>query len=162
MNVARLHELFEYDQKSGQIFYRNSAPRVTKGMRAGWLENTGYRRIRINGKAYLEHVIVWAMFYGEFPAMEIDHVNHIRTDNRIENLRHVSKIDNGRNQKLSNRSTTKICGVYWSKTFKKWQPQIRVDGKLISLGMFNDKIDAVAARKNAEVKYGFHPNHGAD
>lgn len=95
--------------------------------------------------------------------MQVDHINHDRTDNRIENLRLVNANENCKNQKASTRNKSGVVGVSWKSQKNKWHAQIMVDGKQIHLGFYddiNDAKDAKDARKVAERKYGFHENHG--
>ena len=101
-----LHEILEY--KDGRLFWKkpiNSKSRVKIGDEAGTLTTTGYRRIVINYKQYFGHQLVFMMFHGCIPR-EIDHINRVRHDNRIENLRPISRSDNVVNSKLSRRNST--------------------------------------------------------
>jgi len=99
------------------------------------------------------------MFYGEFPAGFVDHINHDRCDNRISNLRVVAtKRENCRNQ-AKKQGLSGICGVL-ARPSKRWQAQIKGDGKLVCLGTFDTKEEAAAARQAANEKYGYHKNHG--
>lgn len=95
---------------------------------AGLLENNGYIRIRINSVKWLAHRIVWTMFNGEIPSgMEIDHINGVRHDNRIENLRLVEKSANQRNRiKLSKKNSSGISGVYFCNTRNCWMAHKRL------------------------------------
>ena len=78
----------------------------------------------------------------------------------FSNLRQVTRVENLRNQKRYSNNTSGAVGVYWHKREKKWEAGIRVKGKYIFLGYFDDKEEAVAAREKAERRYGFHLNHG--
>lgn len=107
------------------------------------------------------HRIVWIMHNGEIPfGMHIDHINHNRKDNRIQNLRLVTNGENHKNTKLYSRNSSGVCGVSFSKWHNKWWARINVDGKFINLGMFDDINSAIEAREKAEKFYGFHENHG--
>jgi len=132
--------------------------------RAGSLRSSEYRSIgfRINGKdyAFFEHRLVFLWLHGHFPKDDMDHINGIRDDNRIENLREVGHVENGKNTKIYKTNTSGIIGVHWSTSKQKWRAQIVVDYKQIYLGLFDDKFAAICARKSAEVKYIFHENHG--
>lgn len=88
------------------------------------------------------------------------HINHNPVDNRLGNLRLVTSAENNRNVPLRKANTSSVCGVNWHKLRCKWRAYIRTSGKHLHLGMFDNFEDAVSARKAAEVKYGFHPNHG--
>jgi len=61
---------------------------------------------------------------------------------------------------MQNNNTSGVTGVYWNKRDRKWQAMIKVNNKQIHLGYFEGKTEAITARKIAEIKYGFHPNHG--
>lgn len=127
---------------------------------AGELQNKGYVLISINSERYLAHRLAWLLHYGEWPQVEMDHINHIRNDNRIKNLRLADNRTNKKNIKLSIANKSGVNGVSFDKRLKKWIAGIGVDKKRIYLGCFDDKEDAVASRLRANIRYGFHPNHG--
>jgi len=102
------------------------------------------------------------MATGAWPPDQIDHVNGVRTDNRIENLRSVTHAENGRNQAIPRNNTSGVMGVARRTRGKKWHAQIKVGGKQIHLGSFDDKDEAIAARAAADIEHGFHENHGRD
>lgn len=162
MNKERLNEMFYY--KEGFLynkFTRNS--RALKDDIVGTLHHSGYYQTQIDKKLYMVHRLIWNMFFGEIDeGMEIDHINHIRNDNRLENLRCVTRQDNRRNQKLTERNKSGQIGVYFIKRLGKWGSQIKVNGKVVWLGSYTEKSDAIKARKNAEVEYNFHKNHGGE
>jgi hypothetical protein len=118
----------------------------------------GYKRGRILYENHCAHRVIWALHYGRWPTEQIDHINGVRTDNRIENLREVSSLENSRNQRLQARNTSGVVGVSSYKA--KWSAQIGVNGSIKYLGLFDKFEHAVEARKAAEVKFGFHANHG--
>jgi len=84
---------------------------------------------------------------------EVDHKNRNKLDNRKINLRIVSSSINGYNKFLSKYNKSGVCGVGWYKRQNKWYAQIKKDGKMIHLGYFNDKKEAIKVRKKAELKY---------
>lgn len=131
---------------------------------AGNIDDAGYIRLGVTliGKKrhYRTHRIIWAMHYGKWPEGEIDHINHERVDNRIENLRETSHKNNLRNQKKHSTNKSGTCGVCWDKENSKWLAFITVSGNKIRLGRFRDKSIAIEARKSAEITYKFHENHG--
>lgn len=115
---------------------------------------------RTGGKTYYAHRIIWKWLYGDEPKF-IDHINQNRQDNRVENLRAVSKSENCRNTSIGKRNTSGHLGVQWDTRRKCWRAEIKVNKKNIHLGRFTTKEEAVQARKTAEREHGFHPNHGS-
>ena len=85
--------------------------------------------------------------------MVVDHINHNTLDNRKENLRICTKKQNERNIKLRSNNVSGYTGVGFHKETNKWRAYIQKDNKLITLGLFKNKKDAIKARKEAEKKY---------
>ena len=107
------------------------------------------------------HRVVMLMCYGFYgEGLEVDHINHVRNDNRLFNLRFVTRSENSKNQSLSSKSTTGVTGVSFLKARKKYIAQIGVNRKLIYLGMFETLEEAAAARAEANLKFKFNNNHG--
>lgn len=158
MNQAALKNALKYIPETGHFRWAVGSSRRAAGEIAGSVDRKGHRRIRIGGKKHSAHRLAWLWQYGEWPAGQVDHVNHNPDDNRIENLRVVSNQENHKNRKrpLQNRG---IAGVYWKARDQKWSAEIKSAGKTKSLGQYNSYFDACCARKAAEMKYGFHENH---
>lgn len=167
------NDYFEY--KNGLLIWKPRDESTFKTVRAAAIWNKrfscveagnkcprfGYVMVRIGKKLYRAHRIIWEIHNGMIPKkMQIDHINHIRDDNRIENLRLVNSLENGMNQGIAINNTSGVTGVVWVSARGKWMAQIRVKGKNIYLGLFSDFNSARKARAIAEVKYGFHDNHG--
>jgi len=156
-----LKEIVSYDFDTG-MFTRlvTTCGSAQKGSVPESKNKDGYYQLRINYKMYTQHRLVWLYVFGVFPNGDIDHINHIRTDNRIINLRSVDKATNNKN--LSKRADNKsgVTGVWWHKINKRWCAEIKVDGKKKSLGCFAEIEDAANARELAIKKYNFHENHG--
>lgn len=121
------------------------------------LGNHGYHTSTVSGIRLLAHRVSWAIFHGEWPDGEIDHINGIRTDNRMKNLRDISRSENSKN--LSVRSGA-ARGVYWYQPTSRWSVKIQHEGKMRHVGYFKDRDEAIEARRAAERQYGFHENHG--
>ena len=119
----------------------------------------GYIVINMKGKLYLAHRIIWQMQYNQEPNGTIDHINGDITDNRICNLRLVNHELNGKNAKKCKRNKSGITGVTHASN-GKWIAQLGHQGSVIYLGRFDDINDAIYVRKQAEIQYGFHANHG--
>lgn len=120
----------------------------------------GYLRGRFDGVEVYAQRVVWAVLKDAWPTSQIDHINGVRTDNRIENLRSVSPAENAKNQKTRRNNTSGFQGVYWHESRGKWSAQIRLQTKLHFLGYFSKFDDACSKRKFAERQMGFHENHG--
>jgi hypothetical protein len=157
-----VRKLLEYDASTGLLTWlprpeKNVSARIA-GKTAGSPNQRGYIIVTINGCDYQGHRVAWVLHYGRWPAKQIDHINGNKGDNRICNLREVTQVENSRNAKLNRNNTSGHCGVLREEG--KWTACIMVRGRLIRLGTFKLIDDAVAARKQAERKYGFHENHG--
>lgn len=120
-----------------------------------------YRKIGLSHVVWNEHRIIWIYHYGAIPKkMQIDHINGDGLDNHIENLRLATIAENNRNKPLTSRNKTGFAGVEKHSTCNRWVVRISMNGKRHYVGLYKTKEQAIAARKAAEVKYGFHPNHG--
>lgn len=160
------HSLFRYDPETGKLFWKvKPCPkgRVYAGDEIGLGQpEHDYIRTCYKRKKYLAHRIIYEMFNGTIPqGMEVDHINRKRRDNRLANLRLVSHKDNMRNMPRLNTNKSGVTGVSFRESTSKWRAVIVVDGVQEFLGSFNIFDEAVAARREAEIKYGFHENHGA-
>lgn len=146
--------VLSYDKESGSLTWlTNAGGRFRKGKRAGRIAATGYREVGLFGRLYLEHRIIWLIFNGSFPENQIDHINRIKTDNRIENLRCCNNSENHQNLPLIATNTSGVVGVTWNKRYFKWQAQIGVNKKNIFLGLFDTIDEAAKIRREAELKY---------
>lgn len=172
-NIDGLRDRVSYNPDTGHLFWKAivgspdlSPHQVTwnkrfAGERCFNTKNGhGYLRGNIWGEPHMAHRVAWAIFHGESPAGDIDHINGDRSDNRIENLRVVSRAENCRNATISKSNTSGVTGVSWDKGNGKWRSSIRVDGELFLLGLYPRFEDAVEVRKRAEEKHGFHEGHG--
>jgi len=124
------------------------------GKKAGTISAYQYLRCAFDKSVYPIHRLMWYVHNGGIPAgYEIDHINGNRQDNRLKNLRLVTDHQNAMNKGMSKRNTSGITGVYWHVTRKKWMAKIRVNDKLLSLGQYSKKDEAISARKQAEETY---------
>lgn len=139
LTLQRLQKLLSYDAESGLFFWTGIAHRSVRNKKAGCPNKDGHIRIRFDGKAHYAHRLAWLYVYGCMPSMQIDHINGIRDDNRISNLRDVSMGVNSQNQRRpQSGNKSGYLGVSWAKDRGKWQSQIMLSGKSSHLGFFED------------------------
>ena len=129
-----LCQLFDYD--NGKLFWKNHRYKALNGKQVG-CNLEGYVVTAINKKPIYNHRIIFMMFHGYLP-YHVDHINGIKNDNRIENLREASKIENAYNRKTSKNNTSGIKGVRWDKKRERWIAKINIDGKPKYFGSFKD------------------------
>ena len=159
--MKKLKEVFSYNPDTGRLTRLLSAGGVYIGDVVGCKRPNGYLMVSINSKQRRAHRVAWELYYGEPPNGSIDHINGVRDDNRICNLRVVSIAENNRNMRAGNRNTTGILGVSWERDRSKWLSYIGVNKKRhMKLGRFDDFFEACCVRKSAEIKYNYHENHG--
>lgn len=166
LTAERARELLAYDPETGWLVRKSKRGGSSVGDRAGWVnrKKSGYRsrHIRVDGKIYLEHRLIWFIVTGSWPNPEIDHENHDATDNRWKNLREVNVVDNARNYSRRSDNPTGVTGVTWHECTSTYRVRIKAHGKDKPLGFFKEFEKAVAARKAAEIEYSYHINHGAE
>lgn len=139
-----LKEILSYDEETG-IFSWIRKKNGVKQSPAGTRENVGRRKIGIDRKQYFAHRLAWLYVYGEWPKLEIDHIDGNNDNNAIKNLRDVSRSVNMQNLKRSKKNNG--CGVLGIsfRDNKKWVAQIGVNKKVIHIGRFDTKDEAKAA-----------------
>lgn len=175
----RLHNRLKYDAETGELIWRERPPcdfavgrypqdrlaNIWNGKFAGRpalaspMPN-GYLHGAFDSADYLQHRIIWKLLTGSEP-LHIDHINGLRTDNRIANLRSVTVSGNMRNRSLSRNNRSGVIGVHFEARSGLWCASMEVGGAVLYLGRFPLIEDAERARKTAEAEHGFSPRHGA-
>lgn len=155
LNQTRLQEILNYDYKTGIFTYRvGRNNQIAIDTVAGSKMDIGYIRIVIDGKAYMAHRLVWLYLHGSLPELYIDHINGIRDDNRVSNLREVSRTTNNQNRTCLNRNNSSgKMGVDFLKRSNKFRARLRVDGKEMHLGLFATESEAVEVWLCAKKQY---------
>jgi hypothetical protein len=155
--------IFTYD--NGALIWRvRPRPRVSVGSTAGSSVNKGHRRIKFKGKIYQAHRIVWEMHNGKIPeGMQIDHINGVYDDNRLENLQLVTQQGNVAKagwQKIRSSNKSGFPGVRWRESHNKWAAYMTIDGIKKHLGYYSTREEAIAARVSAleTLDKGIRPN----
>lgn len=174
IDTALLRELLAYDPGTGALTWlaRPRSMFTSEGAWRSWnsrcagrpaftsLTPEGYRHGTIFGVHHLAHRVAWAISHGAWPAEDTDHINGVRDDNRLQNLRAVPRQENCRNSAVRRDNSSGVLGVSWSTRDKKWRAQIRVGGRQLCLGYFSTLDAAAESRAAASARYGFHANHG--
>jgi len=153
-----LAEKLSYDAETGELTWKKCRDSQKIGKKACSLDVCGYVQINISGKVLKGHRVAWALFHGEWPDGQIDHINGNRSDNRIVNLRVVDNKTNCQNQRNGVRkNATGYIGVHFYNraSINKYRAKIWVDGKQIYLGGFETPKLAHEAYVQAKRKY--HP-----
>jgi len=172
MTQTEIKELLHYAPDTGVFTWRRRARKwfTTKRARNAWnakwagkvagcLDSGGYLQIGVRYVRHRSHRLAFLYMHGETPE-QIDHINHVRDDNRWVNLRSTNSAGNNKNRSLSSSNTSGVVGVSWDQSTGKWVARVKAEGRYMCLGRFTHREDAIAARKAANIKYDFHSNHG--
>jgi hypothetical protein len=166
--IAELHKRYRYDAEVGEFYLRIDLPTVHKkigdvatlmfvcGRRYDgsyiYYRGLGFKLDGVDVKVS-GHRAAWLFHYGKWPAMDLDHINGNKLDNRINNLREVTQQKNSRNQLRSTRNTSGFPGVTLISKDNKYKAAIKHYGKYIQLGIFIDPKDAFRARVRKELEF---------
>lgn len=143
LTAERLRELFFYNPDTGIFTRRRAIGNVKAGKICASRDTAGHIHFRVDKRMYSGHRLAWLYMNGDWPEHHIDHINGIRDDNRISNLRDVTPNVNAQNiKKPRAHSKTGLLGVSWKHACKKYVAQIQVDGKVRHLGLFDDPNEA--------------------
>lgn len=157
MDYEKAASLVRYDKESGDLFWLNDKYRGgegsslahKKGCLASSVRKDGRKVLRLDGKLYLSYRVAWLLANGSWPKGEIDHINGISSDDRLSNLRDVTRGINQENLRKSyvSKGSSKLLGVFKNKKSKSkpWRSSICVGRKQISLGAFATEEEAHAA-----------------
>lgn len=160
LNHQTLLEYLKYNETKGEFTWiKRPNKNIHLHTRAGTKNSAGYRVISLFGKRYLEHRLAWFFVHGEMPKYEIDHINQIRDDNRISNLRQVTRSENQRNKTRKDSRVDEV-GIWWCRRRKRYIAEITLNGKKVYQKSFKDIDEAIQQRKAKALELGFHDNHG--
>lgn len=155
-----LNHWFIYDKCTGNWTYRFNTKQGLTGENATVKHSAGYLTVRVGKKDYLAHRLAFMYVLGRFPFDQVDHINQNKADNSWNNLREVNNQINHQNESLSCNNKVKVTGVCLHKPTNKYRAYIMVNKVHKHLGLFNTVEEAKLAREKANIRYGFHQNHG--
>lgn len=176
LTASDLKEIFDYDPQTGDVFYKPRPRRFFKtdfyfkrwntiysGRKARTIGASGgtkdYFYASVNQRHVACHRIAFAVMTGKLPDM-VDHIDGNGLNNKWSNLRKANRSANQKNMKLMKNNKSGVSGVSYSKGYKGWVAIIYHKNERIPLGCSKDKFEAICKRKSAELKYGYHANHG--
>ena len=159
LTQSNLAKFFDY--KEGQLFWKFSTGRVAAFSKAGSLGSHGYFQVKLMGKIYLVHRLIYTLINGQIPN-NVDHIDGNKTNNKIENLRSCTQSENRMNACRSTSNKIGIKGVCWSKSNKCWRVQVKKQSKKVYDAFFDDlelaEFVAIEARNK---HHGFFSKHDA-
>jgi len=172
LNHESLKELLHYDPETGKLFWKFRDVKWFKNKNQGscnqWNSknagkqafcclnlNSGYLCGCIFGKTYLTHRIIWFYLYGEWPEI-VDHINGIKLDNRLINLRNVDTKTNSMNRSIYSNNKTGHSGIFLINHSGRYR--IDIAGKYI--GCAPTLVEAIKIREKELNDQNYHQNHG--
>lgn len=148
LTAERLRELLIYDAQTGLFTRRITNRRWLAGQVAGSIDVNGHILINVDRVQYRAHRLAWLYTHGRWPANDIDHMNGVRTDNRLENLRDVTRQVNLQNRRTST-AKSKLLGAH-QHVDGRWKSAIRHNGRQVHLGYFDTPEEAHLAYIHAK------------
>jgi len=153
---------YYYEYKDGNLFFKNLSKGNTSakiGDKAGHTTKQKYVLIKVEGKGYLLHRVIYCMHYGYFPK-QVDHIDGNPENNKIENLRAVTGSQNCMNKKISIRNTSGFKNVHWHESMNKWRVQIKTNGITKTFGCYEDiELADLVAHEVRDKYFGRYARH---
>lgn len=140
-----LCEIVFYNPNTGEFIRRKKGRGIAQGTVCGFVERNGYVRIRVKGQRYQAHRLAWFMIHKRWPKDQIDHVNGDRSDNRIENLREASSLQNAMNKSIFSNNKSGLKCVFYDKSKGCWFYSVQSEGLRERKGNFKTKEEAYSA-----------------
>ena len=159
---ARLLELFSYSKDTGELTCKVRTGRITTAgtVITGHINANGYALVSVDSVHFMIHRVIWRLMTGEDPGPTIDHIDGNPLNNAWVNLRKATYVENGRNARIPKNNKSGVTGVHFNSRTKKWVSQIGENSGRRWIGNYDTFEEAVAARKAAEKRLGYHENHG--
>lgn len=153
IDIDKMRLTLDYDPETG-IFKRKipcSGRKGKIGDVCGVVCSEGYVKISFAGVKYYAHRLALAYVNGVMPPDQVDHINGIRDDNRISNLREATGSQNGMNKPVQKNNTSGFKGVSWNKDRGKWAASVHINKRKIHLGLFDSLESAANAAASARI-----------
>lgn len=153
LNIAAVKGIFSYDAEIGLI---NKNPK--RGKKAVYILPNGYAYGYVLDRLIPVQRLVWALHHGDPGELDIDHIDRNKLNNKIENLRAVTRSENNQNQVApqSNNKTSGVRGVHYDKSRELWAASLNLNGRKVFFERYATKEEAVAGRLWAEKTYFTH------
>lgn len=170
-SIEYLKSILDYNPSTGVLVWRKRgegsfatllAARCWNAKYPGKEAGTKWKRyikVWVEGRGQKAHRIAWAIYHGNWPEGQIDHINGVFEDNRISNLRVVSNSLNQRNTAMRSNNTSGVNGVYYREKYDRWVASICLNGKNKHIGYFKTIEEAAKARKEEAEKHGYTDRH---
>lgn len=152
LSQERVQELLIYNPATGSLAWKLSpGNRIKPGQKAGCVKSNGYRVVAIDKRIYYSSKLIWLYMTGEWPSMTIDHIDRNRSNEKWNNLRHISRAHNATNKSLYANNRTGVNGISRDKKSGQFDSRLTLDGKTIYLGRYPTVHGAAFARARAEL-----------
>ncbi len=153
ITAEQINEVISYSQETGLFTWVKNQGRARIGDVVSYKDSYGYIAFKLYGHLRRAHRVAWFLTHGSFPDGDIDHINRDRSDNRIKNLRCVSRSENMENQLLRSDNKSGFKGVFFEARRNKWRADIAKDKKSKHIGYFDTAEAAFVAYQNAAAKF---------
>jgi hypothetical protein len=164
ITTQEARRLLDYNQETGDFTWKRGGGSRVKGSIAGHVAKNesgkSYLNITIRGCQLKAHRLAF-IWMGEDPPEQVDHDDGNGLNNSWINLNRSNQINNSKNCKLQNNNSSGVPDICFESKSGLWRVRISLDKKRISLGRYENFFDACCARKSAEIRYGYHRNHGS-
>lgn len=148
---------FTYNPETGQFFNVRAWGARPAGREAqGSIAGNGYVQLPVAGRPYVAHRLAWLYVHNDWPEQQLDHINRNKADNRIANLRAVTRSENQLNRNRNRNNTSGCTGVHARKG--RFIATVKLQGRVRHLGAYDTFAEARAARRGAEIALGVPQN----